>query len=141
VTPAGVTLHAGCVAVGGRGLLILGPSGSGKSALALQLIALGAGLVADDRTDVTRAADGLTARCPPALSGMIEARGLGILHAPVVSAAKLVLAVDLGVTETERLPPFRHVDVLGVELPLVRAQQGSHFHAALLHYLRFGRHS
>ena len=47
-------LHATCVAVDGRGLLILGPSGSGKSALALQLIALGAQLVADDRTRVSR---------------------------------------------------------------------------------------
>nr|WP_277604914.1 HPr kinase/phosphatase C-terminal domain-containing protein [Fertoeibacter niger] len=134
-------MHAGCVAMEGRGLLILGPSGSGKSALALQLMVLGAGLVSDDHTDVTREAGGLTARCPAALAGMIEARGLGILHAPVVSSARLVLAVDLGVSETERLPPFRHVDVLGLELPLVRAQQGSHFHAALLHYLRFGRHS
>lgn len=45
-------LHASCVALDGRGLLILGPSGSGKSALALELMALGADLVADDRTEI-----------------------------------------------------------------------------------------
>jgi len=70
---AEVVLHATAVAVGGRGLLILGRSGAGKSSLALQLIALGARLVADDRTRVTLGPAGLVASPPEAIRGRIEA--------------------------------------------------------------------
>ncbi len=64
--------HASCVAYGGRGVLILGASGRGKSALALRLMALGAVLVADDRTDLCREGDSVMARAPDAIKGMIE---------------------------------------------------------------------
>ncbi len=66
-------LHASTVSLGGCGLLILGPSGTGKSALALRLLTRGALLVADDRTELARVDDRLVARCPPALAGLIEA--------------------------------------------------------------------
>ncbi|MDA3887407.1 MAG: serine kinase, partial [Allgaiera sp.] len=59
-------LHASCVALDGRGVLILGPSGAGKSGLALQLMALGARLVADDRTRLNPRAGRLIARAPSA---------------------------------------------------------------------------
>ena len=65
-------MHATTVALRGRGLLILGPSGSGKSTLALQLMAVGARLVADDRTDLTAQGDDVVASCPAALVGTIE---------------------------------------------------------------------
>ena len=58
-----------------------GPTASGKSALALDLMSRGAGLIADDRVCVTRRGDAVIADCPPALEGRIEARGLGILTA------------------------------------------------------------
>ena len=94
MTAASEILHASCVAVEGRGILVLGPSGAGKSALAIRLIALGAGLVSDDRTLVVAEAGQLTATCPnPAMQGLIEARGLGILRAPVVDRVALALAV------------------------------------------------
>lgn len=137
--PSRLILHASCVSVDGRGLLILGPSGSGKSSLALALMAYGAALVADDRTIVEARDDGLWATCPPALSGMIEARGLGLLHAAPAGSAKVVLAVDLSVIEAERLPPYRNVSYLGRTVDLVQAQQSPHFPAALLHYLKAGR--
>lgn len=138
---AGETLHASCVALGpDRGLLVLGPSGSGKSALALRLMALGARLVADDRTEVARTDQGLIATCPPAIAGLIEARGVGILTAPALPRARLVLAVDLGQTEPDRLPPFRSVTIMGTALPLVLGSQSAHFPAALLCYLQGGRH-
>ena len=79
--PASLVVHASCVAAGERGLLIMGKSGAGKSALALQLIAFGAALVADDRVALTIEDDTLIARCPgQAIRGMIEARGFGLLH-------------------------------------------------------------
>lgn len=132
-------IHASCVAAKGRGLLILGPSGSGKSGLALQLIALGAQLVADDQTILTVEAGGLVARCPEALAGMIEARGLGLLAAPSVSFAQVALVVDLGQCEDQRLPPPRKITMLGCTVDLVLRAQIDHFPAAILHYLRYGR--
>lgn len=132
-------VHASCVAVEGRGLLICGPSGSGKSALALQLMALGAELVADDRVILQRSDAQVMAHCPPALQGMIEARGLGLLRARPLSAAPLALVADLGTAEADRLPPWRHVAVLGLQLPLVLRGDAAHFSFALLQYLRCGR--
>lgn len=133
------TLHASCVAVEGKGLLILGRSGAGKSALALQLIAMGALLVADDRTEIAAEKDHLIARCPSALSGLIEARGVGILHAPTVAEAQVALVVDLDQTETARLPPLRSITLLGSTRDLVFASHSDHFTASVLCYLRYGR--
>lgn len=134
-----LTLHASCVAVQGRGVLILGPSGAGKSGLALQLMACGAQLVADDRTIIRREGDGLIATCPPTLVGMIEARGIGILKASPVAQACVTLVVDLGQTETDRLPPHRTITLLGQEVDLVLRSQNDHFAAAILIYLAAGQ--
>lgn len=134
-----VNLHASCVALNGRGLLITGASGSGKSALALQLMAIGARLVADDRTEVIRREGQLIARSPPVLSGLIEARGVGILRAEPVTEAGLVLVVDLDRDEGERLPPHRSLTLLGVTIDLVLGSRSNHFPASLLCYLTGGR--
>lgn len=138
---AQVQLHAGCVAWRGRGALILGAAGRGKSALALQLMALGCDLVSDDRTDLHVAGDGLVAKAPPALHGLIEARGIGILQAEAADAAHVVLAVDLDRTETARFPPDRCLPLLGQSVPLVHQGGGAHFAAAILQYLKAGRAS
>lgn len=133
-------LHASCVDVDGRGLLILGPSGSGKSSLAIRLIALGAKLVSDDLTQIVAETDRLVACCPrKELTGVVEARGLGLLRAPAVASTTLALAIDMGPPETERLPPFRTVTILGNVLPLVLHPQNDHFPDALMLYLRHGR--
>lgn len=135
----GLLLHATCVAVEGRGLLITGPSGAGKSALALQMMAFGARLVADDRVALSRRDGALWADCPPAIRGMIEARGVGLLNADPLPGAEVVLAVDLGQVEEMRLPPRREVIYLGQRVDLVLGQQTPHFPASLLLYLRAGR--
>lgn len=132
-------LHASCVALDGRGLLILGPSGSGKSTLALQLMAHGARLVADDRCLVFPRQGRLVATCPPPLAGLIEARGVGILNADPQAEAELVLAVDLGQAETERLPPRRTYAHHGVALDLVLGPVSAHLGHSLLQHLRCGR--
>lgn len=134
-----IILHASCVAFEGRGALILGPSGSGKSSLALTLMGLGARLVADDRTILQRQSDRVMARCPAALRGMIEARGIGLLQADAVSDVQVRLVVDLEQVEEERLPPKRQVTLLGVPLDLVLGQDAAHFPFALLQALRGGR--
>lgn len=139
--PVPDTLHASCVAVEGRGLLILGPSGSGKSALALQLMALGARLVADDRCHIVSRNGRLFASAPPALSGLIEARGIGLLRAQTLDEAPLVLAVDLGRTETERLPPRHKFALHGIALDLALGPISAHLGFSLLQQLRCGRHA
>jgi HPr kinase/phosphorylase len=138
--PQSVILHATAVAdPAGRGLLILGPSGVGKSALAWQLLSLGARLVADDRTVVTVAENGLVLTCPPPIRGLIEARGVGLLRAETLPQATLALAVDLGSKETDRLPPRREIVLLGQRVDLVLGPVTAHLPAALLHYLAGGR--
>jgi HPr kinase/phosphorylase len=135
----GAPIHASCVALGARGLLILGPSGSGKSALALRLMALGAVLVADDQTLLHREGDALIARCPPPLSGLIEARFVGLLRTTPQAQARIALVVDLAQHETARIPARRAVTLQGVTLDLVLRAQSDHFPAALLCYLAGGR--
>jgi HPr kinase/phosphorylase len=135
---ARTVLHASAVSLGGRALLILGPSGSGKSGLALQLMALGAGLIADDRTEITLREGHPVAACPAPIRGLIEARGLGLLAAEPAPPAPVALAVHLGEVETERLPPPRTLDLLGQKVTLLHKAEVPHFPAALLQYLRGG---
>jgi HPr kinase/phosphorylase len=131
-------LHATAVALEGRALLILGPSGAGKSSLALQLMALGARLVSDDRTVVTLRNGQAVAAAPDAIRGRIEARGIGILAADPAPPCPVALVADLALAETERLPPPRRFDLLGVAVPLVHRIDSAHFPAALMQYLRGG---
>lgn len=135
------TRHATSVAVDGKALMILGPAGSGKSSLALQMLALGAQLVADDRTIVTREGGELVVSAPSTIAGLIEARGLGILHAPLVDRAVLAAVIDLTQAETERLPVPRFLPILGVDIPLYRHQKSDALAAALVVLLKHGRHS
>jgi HPr kinase/phosphorylase len=132
-------LHASAVALGGRAALITGPAGSGKSALALDLIALGARLVADDGVILRRDGDRLLARAPDPIRGLIEARGVGLLRADVLDDVPVALVVDLGQTETSRLPPHRMTEIEGVLLPLLHKVASPHFAAAVRQYLLGGR--
>ncbi|MCB1399644.1 MAG: HPr kinase/phosphatase C-terminal domain-containing protein [Rhodobacteraceae bacterium] len=133
---AAVNLHATAVALdAARGVLILGRSGAGKSALGLELMALGAQLVSDDRVDVARRDGALWASAPAAIRGRIEARGIGLLEAPPLDTARLVLVVDLDRPEPDRLPPHRVTEILGISLPLVFSAQGCS-PAAILQYLK-----
>ena len=115
-------IHASCVAVGGRGVVLRGPSGAGKSDLALRLIDDGAELVADDRVDLTAEGTRLFAAAPPALAGLLEARGIGILKIAYRTRAEVVVVVDLiAAGETaERLPDRHTATLAGVVLPATR---------------------
>lgn len=136
-----IILHATTVALGPSGVLIRGAAGSGKSALALDLIAWGCALVADDRTQLTATPDGPVASCPPALLGLIEARGVGLLNAAPQPRAFVRLVVDLDQPEPERLPPHRTVALIGHDVALLHNPGTSHFAAAILQYLRAGRNA
>ncbi|MCE8006761.1 MAG: serine kinase [Aestuariivita sp.] len=131
-------LHASCVAVVGRAVLIRGASGTGKSALALELMSRGAALISDDRTCLTRSAGAVIASAPETLSGLIEARGVGILRAPAGPPSPVMLSVDLDRTERDRLPPPRNQTILGQSIPLLHKVDSAHFPAAILQYLTSG---
>lgn len=132
-------VHASTVELHGRGLLILGASGRGKSALALQLMAFGAALVADDQTHLSRKEDTLIARAPSSTRGIIEARGVGLLNAPTVERSEIALAVDLDQHEVDRLPVLHEIEMCGVKLPCLYSIDWAHFPAAVLQYLKAGR--
>ncbi len=132
-------LHAGCVSLGVRGVLIFGASGTGKSSLALQLMAYGCDLVSDDRTAVAARNGVIVAAAPQAIRGKIEARGIGILNARTRRACRIMLLVDLDQIEGSRLPPLRGDTLLGVEVPVLHRVESSHFTAAILQYLKSGR--
>jgi len=132
-------LHGSAVAFAGRGVLILGASGTGKSALALGLVRLGAALVADDRVDLERRGEALVARAPPALAGLIEVRGLGILRLPAVPEAVVTLAVDLDRAPVARMPQRVTVAWLGVDVELISGRDHPHLDLALMVLVQNGR--
>lgn len=130
-------VHATTVSITGKGVLIVGPSGSGKSSLALQLIGMGAGLVADDRTQIDLdGAGALTATAPDAIRGLIEARGIGLLRSEYVGSTALQLVVDLSQREEQRLPDAHVYSVLGISLRRLYAAPSPHFAAGIWLYVQ-----
>jgi HPr kinase/phosphorylase len=109
--PEDFSIHASALLVGPRAILIRGPSGSGKSQLALALISAAqagilrfARLVADDRAVLVKHHGRIVVRPVAALAGLIEVRGLGIQRLPHESAAVLGRVVDLAAPDAKRLP-------------------------------------
>jgi serine kinase of HPr protein (carbohydrate metabolism regulator) len=120
------TVHASCVAIGGRGVLIAGASGRGKSDLALRLIDRGARLVSDDYTILRAENERLIASAPPSIAGKIEVRGVGIVEMEALAEAPVCLFIDLD-TPPERLPEPQTVTLLQKCVPALglEALEGS----------------
>jgi serine kinase of HPr protein (carbohydrate metabolism regulator) len=114
------TLHATSVAIAGRVVLLRGPSGSGKSDLALRLIDRGAALVSDDYTLVKRVEGRLIATAPDTIRGKMEVRGIGIVAMAALSDAPVALIADL-FDPVDRMPlePV-HRNVAGIDVPVVK---------------------
>ena len=115
----GVHVHASCVAIAGRAVLIGGASGRGKSDLALRLIDRGARLIADDQTLLEPSGGRLLASAPPTIAGRIEIRGVGIVAMEAVRDVPVALFVDLDAA-AERLPEGAGKRVLaGISIPSI----------------------
>jgi HPr kinase/phosphorylase len=155
-TPATQLVHGTCLALGGCGVLILGPPGSGKSDLALRLIdqpgrgtgpeTMTARLVADDQVAITRRGKRLFAAPPARLAGLIEVRGIGIVAADHAPEAEIGLAVRLADARgIERLPADggSQLEILGVAVPEIAvdaaaASAPARIRAGLVEILRAG---
>ena len=128
MSDGGPSVHASAVKVGTLAVLIRGPSGSGKSRLAFDLIMAGragvverAVLVGDDRVRLDTAGGELLVSAVPELAGLIEIRGLGIRRCDYVPEAVVALVVDLAAEDAERLPPPEALEVRlnGVLIPRI----------------------
>ena len=128
MSDGGPSVHASAVKVGPQAVLIRGPSGSGKSRLAFDLIIAGrasvvesAVLVGDDRVHLATLGHEIVVRPAPLLAGLIEIRGLGIRRCDFVEHATVGLVVDLDANDAERLPPPESLKttIFGVEIPRI----------------------
>lgn len=122
-----MTLHATAVSIGGEGVLLLGPSGAGKTDLAIRLIHAGACLIADDRVQLTAASGRLHASAPENLREVIELRGIGLIRLNAGDAAPLSLAVTCTPLTPERLPPPSYFEAEGLRVPHISLDP---FHAS-----------
>ena len=114
-------IHGTAVVAQGRAVLLRGPSGSGKSDLALRLIDRGFVLVADDQVLLSRDGDQLIAQAPSTIAGLIELRGLGLVTLPYCQKAPIHLIADLvPAQQVERLPASHAIEFFGLDIPCLR---------------------
>ncbi len=112
-------VHGSAVAIGGNGLLLLGPSGSGKSDLALRLIDRGAVLISDDIVVVETRDDLPVLVAAPNILGKIEVRGVGICSMEFIPSAPLRLVVVFS-DNYDRMPPEdQRTSVSGFSIPVI----------------------
>jgi HPr kinase/phosphorylase len=142
------TVHASAVLAGARAVLIRGPSGTGKSQLALALIEAArvgtlrfAKLVGDDRVHLAPVHGRLLVRPAEALAGLIEIRGVGIRQLPHEPSAVVGLVIDLAAADAERLPETdgQYTVIAGVKLPRLAVSAGQEALPAVLALLTSGR--
>lgn len=130
------TLHATAISLGDRAALIRGPSGSGKSDIALRCLACAPNaligepsrLISDDQVIVTRRGASLIASAPAAIVGKLEVRGIGIVPVASQQSAMIVMCVELtSAHRMERMPdPWPMTSILGISIPILLVDAGAH---------------
>lgn len=118
-----LNIHTTCISIKGKGVLIFGAPGSGKSDLALRLIRhYGAELVSDDRTNIEVEENKIIAHTPPKIAGLLEVRGIGIQKIAHTEQAEIKLTVELvkDFNEIERLPEEKSYEIGGIKIPCIK---------------------
>ena len=105
--------------VNGSGVLIVGSSGSGKSSLAINLLALGSKLVADDQCELVKKNNRFRISKPASLPNSIEIRGIGLVSVPMVVETSLDWVVNMDEAEKERMPDLRFTEIDGYKIPTI----------------------
>ena len=119
------SLHGTCVEVKGKGVLITGNPGAGKSALALQLMDRGALFISDDQTVLSQETGEIVIQAPLALKGLMEVRGVGICQFPCQEKSFLRLFVEIcDSIDVERLPEPSFVEYYGIRVPYLKILKG-----------------
>jgi HPr kinase/phosphorylase len=115
-----ITIHATTVSLDGRGVILRGPSGSGKSDLALRLVNEGALLVADDQTVLFIEGGRLMAQAPKEIAGKMEVRGVGIVHLGPPAIVPVFLLIDMAdPADVPRMADFAPVELVGQKIPRI----------------------
>lgn len=115
------SLHGSMLAYAGAGCLLLGPSGSGKSRLLSETMALGAKMIADDRVVLSEQSGMPMGAAPPETAGILELRGFGLIRVTDYTPRHVLhLVIELDINATERLPEREKRRYLGHELPFLR---------------------
>ena len=112
-------MHATCVDINGHGVFIVGRSGSGKSSLAINMLALGSKLVADDQCELVKKNNRFRVSKPASLPKSIEIRGIGLVSVPTIVETSLDWVVNMDEAETERMPDLRFTEIGGYRVPTV----------------------
>ncbi len=116
-----ITIHATTIAFEGAAAILRGPSGSGKSDLALRLIDRGAQLVSDDQTILFVEGGRLMAQSPAEIVGKMEVRGIGVIPVGPPVVAPVVLLIDLvDLEEVPRVPTYDRVELVGFKVPAIK---------------------
>ncbi|MGF1502501.1 MAG: HPr kinase/phosphorylase [Paracoccaceae bacterium] len=137
--PDGITMHGSAVALRDQGLLITGEPGAGKTSLAVEMMALGAELIADDWVQIERGrAVGLVISAPKPIAGLVELRGIGLIRLPHMDQAPLTCIVDMNRSTRDRLPMPHRRTLLGVACPVVSGAERPGLAAAMMAVLRAG---
>lgn len=130
-----IIVHASAISFSGKGILILGASGSGKSKLALALISCGAILIADDQVILNNNKNEIVLSAPKAIRGKIEARNIGILEVSSTKA-QLCLVVSLDKTEHNRLPKTKYTEYFGKKIQILHCKNLNGLEHSLIHFLK-----
>jgi len=129
------TNHATAVSINHSAVLILGKSGSRKSGFALQLLALGGGLIADDKCFIYEKLNQVWVGKPPTLPEVIEVWGYGLISIKLVKASPVALIVNLDDTAKVRSPDPIYFKIRQHKIPVLNKIESSYFPAAIVNIL------
>ncbi len=131
-------MHATSVYINGKGIIIFGKSGAGKSNLAIKLISFGAKLISDDQTQLELNKNKIFLRKPDTTPNFIEARGIGLIEVPQVTSAELFCFVKITEIELKRLPYEKQKYCFGKKVKMIEFNPSYNNESSLFLGLRYG---